>query len=125
VARVDVCIARQREVARQAVRYFVALPVWVSYPDWGYVDALGVRLPDDMRQLIARREYSDIAAAGALLPESMLDHFAVAGAEEDVAAQLGRIAQLVDEVIVHPVASPDWTVDAVIDGVARIWRQLP
>jgi len=125
VARVDVCIARQREVARRAVRYFVALPVWVSYPDWGFVEALGIRLPDDMRGLIARREYGDIAAAGELLPEAMLDHFAVAGTEDDVAAHLDRIARIVDEVIVHPVASPDWDVDAVIDSVARIWRQIP
>lgn len=124
VARVDVCIARERETARRAVRYFVALPVWVSYPDWGYVAALDIHLPDELRSLVARREYGDIAAAGDLLPEPMLDHFAVAGTEAEVAEKLARLAGIVEQVIVHPVASADWSIDDVIDGVARIWRQI-
>ncbi len=125
VARVDVCIARTREAARRSVRYFVALPLWVSYPDWGYAEALGIPLPETLRTLIARRDYADIAAAAGLLPDEMIDHFAVAGAENDVAEQLGHIARLVDEIIIHPVASDDWDRDDVIDGVARIWRQEP
>lgn len=123
VARVDVCVAHTRERARRAVRYFVALPLWVSYPDWSYAEALGITQPALLRSLIARREYGDIAAAGDLLPEDMLDHFAVAGTEDDVARQLSSIARMVDEIIVHPVPSPDWDTDAVIDGVARLWRQ--
>jgi 5,10-methylenetetrahydromethanopterin reductase len=125
VARVDVCVARRRETARRAVRYFVALPVWVSYPDWSYVEAVGIALPDALRSLIARREYGDIAAAGELLPEAMIDHFAVAGTEAEAAEQLARIARCVDEVVVHPVASEDWGIDDVIRWVARVWRQLP
>lgn len=123
VARVDVCVAQRREVARRAVRYFVALPLWVSYPDWSYAEALGIALPTSLRSLIARRDYGDIAAAGELLPETMLDHFAVAGTEDVVAAQLAQIAEVVDEVIVHPVPSPDRDTDAVIAGVARLWRR--
>ena len=124
VARVDVCIAGTREAARQAVRYFVALPVWVSYPDWGYVEDLGIALPGALRKLVARREYGDIAAAAEMLPEAMVDHFAVAGTEAEVASQLASIAARVDQVLIHPVASPDHDVDAVIEGVARIWRSL-
>jgi 5,10-methylenetetrahydromethanopterin reductase len=122
-ARVDVCIARSREAARRAVRYFVALPVWVSYPDWGYVDALQIPLSEELRTVVARREYGDIAAAGELLPEAMVDHFAVAGTETDVAEQLARIAGCVDEVIIHPVASQDCGIDQVIAQVARLWRE--
>jgi 5,10-methylenetetrahydromethanopterin reductase len=124
IARVDVCIARDRAAARRAVRYFVALPVWVSYPDWGYVEDLGIRLPEALRRLIARREYGDIAAAAELLPEAMVDHFAVAGTEADVADQLARIATRVSQVLVHPVASPDRDVDAVVADVARIWGAM-
>lgn len=124
VARVDVCIARQRAAARAAVRYFVALPVWVSYPDWGYAEALGVELPDELRTLISRRDYGDIAAAAKLLPEAMIDHFAVAGTEADVADKLVRIGRVVDELIVHPVPSDDWGVDGVIERVAQLWRDV-
>ena len=54
-----------REAAREAVRTMVALPVWVSYPNLGYVDALGIRLPEELLQLVARREYGDIPAPAA------------------------------------------------------------
>ncbi len=124
IARVDVSIAAERDQARRAVRYFVALPVWVSYPDWGYVEALGITLPERLRSLIARREYGDIAAAADLLPDEMVDHFAVAGTEAEVGEQLARLARRVDQVIIHPVAPEGSTVDNVIAGVARIWKEI-
>lgn len=125
VARVDVCIAGNREAARTAVRYFVALPVWVSHPNWEYAEALGIRLPDELRELTARRDYRDIARIGELLPPEMIDHFAVAGTASDVAERLRELAPLVDELIVHPVASPDVDVDAVVAQVAEIWNDVP
>lgn len=124
VARVDVCIASTRDAAREAVRYFVALPVWVSYPNWEYAEALGIRLPDAMRVLTAQRDYRDIGRAGELLPPEMIDHFAVAGTETDVAARLRELLPLVDELIVHPVASPDLDVDGVVETVAGIWAEI-
>ncbi len=124
IARVDVCIADTRERAREAARYFVALPLWVSYPDWGYAQALGIALPEALRTLIARREYGDIAAAGAMLPEAMIAHFAVAGTEADVAAQLAAMAARVGQVLVHPVGSPDCGADELVATVARIWRSM-
>jgi len=124
VARVDICIASNREAAREAVRTMVALPVWVSHPNLGYVEALGIRLPEELLQLIARREYSDITAAGRMLPPEMIDHYAIAGTNEEVARRLHEIRPLVDELIVHLVAPPGSTVAAVADSVASIWLSL-
>jgi 5,10-methylenetetrahydromethanopterin reductase len=124
VARVDICIAPTRDAAREAVRTMVALPVWVSYPNLGYVEALGISLPDELLQLIARREYGDIPQAGQLLPPEMIDHYAIAGTEEDVAERLREIRPLVDELIVHPVAAPGGDVDDVSAAVASIWSSL-
>jgi 5,10-methylenetetrahydromethanopterin reductase len=124
VARVDVCIAPTRDVAREAVRTMVALPVWVSYPNLSYVDALGISLPDELLQLIARREYGDIAEAGRMLPPEMIDHYAIAGTEEDVEQRLREIRPLVDELIVHPVAAPGGAVGGVADSVASMWSSL-
>jgi 5,10-methylenetetrahydromethanopterin reductase len=121
VARVDICIAGSDEEARERVRTMVALPVWVSYPNLGYVDALGIRLPEELLELIARREYGDIPAAGRLLPEEMLDHYAIAGTEEQVAGRIAEILPLIDELIVHPVGSEDLDVDDVAERVAAIW----
>jgi 5,10-methylenetetrahydromethanopterin reductase len=121
VARVDICIADSADEARERVRTMVALPVWVSYPNLGYVEALGIRLPDELLELIARREYGDIPAAGRLLPEVMLDHYAIAGTEEQVSERIGEILPLIDELIVHPVGSADSDVDDVAERVAAIW----
>ena len=121
VARVDICIAASAEEARERVRTMVALPVWVSYPNLGYVDALGIHLPDELLELIARREYGDIPAAGRLLPDEMFHHYAIAGTEEEVAERIGEIVPLIDELIVHPVGSADCDVDDVAERVAAIW----
>lgn len=121
VARVDVCVGETSEEARDAVRYFVALPVWVSYPNWGYVEALGIRIPDELAQLTARRDYRDIAAAGRLLPPEMIDHYAIAGTESEVTERIRALLPLVDELIVHPVATPSADVDEVAERVAAIW----
>jgi 5,10-methylenetetrahydromethanopterin reductase len=124
VARVDVCIGRSRQEARDAVRYFVALPVWVSYPDWSYLEPLRVELPPELRRLVARRDYRDIARAGRLLPGEMIDHFAVAGGEDEVGERLRGLVPLVDELIVHPVGSPAMGVERVVERVAEIWAGL-
>ena len=121
VARVDICIADSIEEARERVRTMVALPVWVSYPNLGYVEALGIRLPDELLELIARREYGDIPAAGRLLPDEMFHHYAIAGTEEQVAERIAEIVPLIDELIVHPVGSADCDVDDVAERVAAIW----
>jgi 5,10-methylenetetrahydromethanopterin reductase len=125
VARVDICIAPTRDAARDAVRTMVALPVWVSYPNLAYVDALGIELPQAILDLAARREYGDIPEIGRLLPPEMIDHYAIAGTEEDVAAQLRDIRSLVDELIVHPVAPEGGHVADVADQVASIWSSVP
>lgn len=124
VARVDVCIAARRETAEESVRTMVALPAWVSYPNLGYVEALGIGLPPDLLQLLARREYGDIPAAGRMLPREMIEHFAIAGTEKDVATRLLEICPLVDELIVHPVGSPDADADDVAESVAGMWSSL-
>jgi 5,10-methylenetetrahydromethanopterin reductase len=125
VARVDICIAPTREAARDAVRTMVALPVWVSYPNLAYVDALGIELPQAILDLAARREYGDIPEIGRLLPPEMIDHYAIAGTDEDVAEQLRDIRSLVDELIVHPVAPEGGGIAGVADAVASIWSSVP
>lgn len=123
-ARVDVCFG-SREEARDAVRYFVALPLWVSYPDWTFAEALGVEIESaELRALIARRDYRDIAAAGRLLPDSMIDHFSVAGTPAEVETRLRRLAPLVDQLIVHPVEAPGWDHGRIITEAARIWAAV-
>ncbi len=125
VARVDICFGRTREEAREAVRYFVALALWVSYPNWRYAEAVGVRLDsEELRTLMARRDYRDIAAAAPMLPPAMIDHFAIAGTEEEVSGRLAELAPLIDQLIVHPVTAPGWDYSRIISAVAGIWADI-
>jgi len=61
-----------------------------------------------------QRDYRDIGVAAPLLPESMLDHFAIAGTPDEVETRLRELAPLVDQLIVHPVAAPDWEHDRIV-----------
>jgi 5,10-methylenetetrahydromethanopterin reductase len=108
IARVDVCIARDRAAARDAVKRMVALPLWVSYPDLGYLKPLPpVALPPELHAILARRDYNLIPEAARLVPDELVEHLAVAGTLDDVIAQARAIvATGVDQITVHPVAPP-------------------
>jgi 5,10-methylenetetrahydromethanopterin reductase len=123
VARVDVSIHEDPGRAREAVGYFVALPLWISYPNWGYLDAVGVAPPEAARALMARRDYRDIREAAGLLPAAMIDHFSIAGTPDDVRRRFTELAPLVDQLLVHPVPAPDWTVDRLLNAIARLWKE--
>jgi alkanesulfonate monooxygenase SsuD/methylene tetrahydromethanopterin reductase-like flavin-dependent oxidoreductase (luciferase family) len=107
VARVDVCISADPAAARHAVRSMAALPIWASFPNYDYLRPSGIELPREVIEVAARRVYADIPEIGALLGDDVLDHFAVAGDPEHVRARLGGLLDVADEVLVHPVASPD------------------
>ncbi len=124
IARVDVAIEDDPASARRAARYYVALPLWVSFPDWGYAEALGIEIQAPLRDLLSRRDYRDIATAAAMVPEAAVDHFAIAGTEDEVAARLAGLLPLVDGLIAHPVAPPEGDVDATTERIARVWQRV-
>jgi alkanesulfonate monooxygenase SsuD/methylene tetrahydromethanopterin reductase-like flavin-dependent oxidoreductase (luciferase family) len=122
VVRVDVCIGRTATEARDAVKYFVTLPLWSSYPDFGYVEDVGIEVPEGTREILARRDYGAIGEAVASVPPEMIDHFSVAGTREQVLDRLGSLSHLADEVIIHPVRSASVDLDEVITIVADAWH---
>ncbi len=120
VARVDVSVHDDPAQARAAVAYFVALPLWVSYPNWSYLDMVGVEVPASTRSLMARRDYRDIRQAASLLPDAMFDHFAIAGTRTQVRSRLAELAPLVDQLLVHPVPAAGWTMYELITAVSQL-----
>jgi len=121
VARVDLCIASDRQTARRAVRHAVALPMWTSYPNLRYLDPLHLPpVPRGLLDILARRDYGLIGEAAQLVPEPYLDHLAVAGTVDDVARQMREIAASgVTHIAVRPVPPPGGTVREVITAFAR------
>jgi hypothetical protein len=51
----------------------------------------------------------------------MLEHFAIAGTEAQVAERIRAILPLIDELIVHPISSSGFDTDEVAELVAEIW----
>jgi 5,10-methylenetetrahydromethanopterin reductase len=124
VARVDVAISSDRGAARQAARYAVALPIWSSYPNLGYLDCAKVELPDEIHRLMATHRYDAISAAAEQLPLELVNHFAIAGDYEEVRERVRAIAALVDELTVFPIPTPDCTKQDVVTTLAKIRDEL-
>jgi 5,10-methylenetetrahydromethanopterin reductase len=91
MARVDTCILPDRARARDQIRMVVALMLWTSYPTWTFVKRLGLRVPDRLAELIARRDYDLMHEVGALVPDELVDAYTWAGTADDVAAQVARL----------------------------------
>ena len=121
VGRVDVCIAEDRPTAAQTVKRWIALPLWSSYPNWDYLDPLPIpRVPAEIRAVLATRDYTRIDEAALGIPDSFVEHLAVAGTLDDVARQTLAIAQSgVTQVTIHPVQAPGQGVADVLRSFAR------
>ena len=123
VARVDVSIADDTRSAEAAVRYFVALPLWVSYPNWAYVEAVGAHPPEEARALMARRDYRDISQAASMLPLSMIHHFSIAGTAAEVHRRIADLLPVIDQLAVHPVPATGWSMERLIGAIADVWKE--
>ncbi|MDR7523423.1 MAG: LLM class flavin-dependent oxidoreductase [Armatimonadota bacterium] len=123
-ARVDVCIAEDPTVAREAIRPAVALPLWISYPNLSYLDPLPVPPPPAaLLDVLARREYDLIPEAARLVPDSYLDHLAVAGTAEQVRDRLQRLLACgISHLLLRPIPPPDGDLPETLGQVAAVAR---
>lgn len=119
VARVDVAVADDPIVARDAVRYMVAMPIWSSYPNLDYLKPTGVELPAKVIDLVATRRYEAIGWSAPHIPDGLVDHFAVAGTFQEVVARLRDIGEVADQILVNPVPTADYDVDRTITAIAQ------
>ncbi len=72
----------------------IAFLLWSSYPNLDFVARVGLKVPDELEALIARREYELVYDAGPLVPEDFVDAFAWAGTPQEVARQFGSVVDL-------------------------------
>ncbi len=94
ISRVDTCILPDRQAARDAVKQMIAFLLWLSYPDRDFVNQVGLRVPEALEAVIARRDYDAMYGAAHLVPEEFVDAFAWAGTPADVAEQIARVVRL-------------------------------
>lgn len=109
-SRVDTWIDTDRQVAREALRHMIAGFLTTSYPDMGFVRAVGLELSQELQAVLARkdREYSWEHAY--LVPDEVVDAFAWTGTPDDVARQIAAVARLGISnitVLFHPPSGKD------------------
>ena len=121
IAWVDLCVAEDGAVAREAVKPGVVLPLWTSYPKFEFLEALGLPpVPARLMEVLAKRDYSLIHTNASLAPDDYVRHTAVAGTLQEVTDQMVEIGRTgVDQITIKPVAPPGGRVEDVIRVFAR------
>ena len=120
ISRVDTCVDRDRDKARDGVRQMIAFLLWSSYPNRDFVTQLGMEVPADLEALIAKRDYELMFEAGPLVPEEFVDAFAWAGTPEEVAARITRIAEMgIRRFGTWVLAPPGGGIESVIQLIAE------
>jgi 5,10-methylenetetrahydromethanopterin reductase len=94
ISRVDACIDADGDAAREAVRPMVARLVGSSYPDIGFLNALGLAIPKELETVIAKRDHALTSASAHLLPDSFVDALTWAGTPEEVARKVSDVVRL-------------------------------
>lgn len=94
ISRVDTCVDHDGDGARQAVKQMIAFLLWSSYPNRDFVTQLGLRVPEALETMIAKRNYELMFEAAPLVPDAFVNAFAWAGTPEEVAGKIKKIERL-------------------------------
>jgi 5,10-methylenetetrahydromethanopterin reductase len=118
--RVEACIAEDDAAAFAVMRRRVASRVLGQYPNWDYLDELGIALPAEFVALAAERPPDAATRAEALMPQAVVESMVLAGNPERVAGQLARaLHPRVASVTLRPHALKDQPVAAVVRAFAE------
>ncbi len=123
ISRVDACISADRRAARDAVRPMVGVFLWTSYPDREFVQRVGLKVPDELEAIIARRDYNLMGPNAHLIPDEFVDKFCWAGTPDEVAEKVAAVVRLGIRNITflpHPPAGGD--IRETMRDFARIVR---
>jgi 5,10-methylenetetrahydromethanopterin reductase len=110
ISRVDTWIDADRARARNAVRKSLAGFLTTSYPDMGFVHAVGLTLSAELQAVLARKDREHSHANAHLVPDEVVDAFTWTGSVDEVAGQIAAVARLgIHDVTVlfHPPEGAD------------------
>jgi 5,10-methylenetetrahydromethanopterin reductase len=94
ISRVDACVSRDRNVAIEAVKPMVGVFLWTSYPDREFVHKVGLTVPDELEEIISKRDYNLMALNTHLIPDEFVDKFCWAGTSEEVSKKVAEVVKL-------------------------------
>lgn len=127
VARLDVTVSGDGDLARAKARIRAGRVLWSQYPRIATLEALGMTLPPELDRRLRgagpfRRTHdlSVFEQFSDAIPDDLLRVFAVAGTEADVARQFRELLDGgVDELMVHPLLV---SAQELPDSVAAVGR---
>lgn len=93
MARVDTCVHEDPTVAYDGSRAMVAKLLWASYPDRGFVERAGLRVPDHVEAVIATRDYDALEGIVDRIPDELVTAFCWAGTPTTVVDRVLSIAK--------------------------------
>jgi alkanesulfonate monooxygenase SsuD/methylene tetrahydromethanopterin reductase-like flavin-dependent oxidoreductase (luciferase family) len=93
MSRVDTCVHSDFQKAYDGTRIMIARFLWSSYPDRNFVQREGLAVPAEIEALIAKRDYSLVPQAAAMIPDDFVRAFCWAGTPEMVAERIVAIAR--------------------------------
>jgi len=118
--RFEVSMADDHVAATDVMRRRVATRLVGQYPKWEYLEHLGVTLPEEFREVAARKDKRLVKEAMAALPDDVLQRTVLVGQPEQIAAQIERVLRPeVKQIIIRPHVIPGQSVDVVIRKFAE------
>jgi 5,10-methylenetetrahydromethanopterin reductase len=123
VARINVCIDDDRQVARTLMKPTIVRSLAAQRPDFFTFTTAGLTIPPALAKHLEGLTYAydprPYQAAAADVPDAFVDAVTLAGPREEVAAGVIRLArQGVTQFMLYPV-SPDGRIEVVIERFQR------
>jgi 5,10-methylenetetrahydromethanopterin reductase len=113
--RWEICISDQEDEAFDVMRRRLTQRIINSYPNLGYLDLLGVELPQQFLELAARKDSSLLPAAMEALPVEVVRRSVLAGSPDRVASQIaGIMRKEITGITIRPHACRSATIQDVM-----------
>ncbi len=105
-SRVDTCISNNPRVAIDAVKPSIGILLWTSYPDRKFVTRAGLKVPNELEEIISKRDYNLVINNAHLIPDDFVEKFSWTGTSENVARNVAQIARMgINNIVFLPHAS--------------------
>jgi 5,10-methylenetetrahydromethanopterin reductase len=125
ISRVDAAVALDRRAAIDAVKPMVGVFLWTSYPDRSFVHQVGLKVPEQLEELIAKRDYNLMAPNAHLVPDEFVDKFCWAGTAEEVAQKVAEVVKLgIADITFLPHPPAGGTVRETLRAFAQVIKPM-
>lgn len=102
-SRCDTCISDDHDRAYDSIRNNVAIFLWTSYPDRKFVHRVGLEVPPELEEVLAKRDYELMLEHAYLVPDAFVDRLTWAGTPEEVAEKIARVVDMgIENITIAP-----------------------